>query len=110
MNERDTELLALILMLLPRLSIAEVDVLALALQARKQGLLDDVMVRGIVEDSRRSPAHQPSSALGPDRGQGQIHNHGGWVDAIPLKQQPGIDLIDKMIANQDAIDHTRRRG
>jgi hypothetical protein len=112
MND-DKSLVALILMSVPQLTVAEIDVLIPTLQSRKQRLVDDAVCRDIRADARRSPAHQPSSAMGPNQGQGQIHTHPstrGWVDAPKLGQQPGIDLIDRMIDTQDRIDAATLKG
>jgi hypothetical protein len=56
----------------------------------------DDLVRSVVEDNRGSRA--PSSPAEP------VKRGTGWSDPVPLKPQPGIDIIDAMVDQQDALD------
>jgi hypothetical protein len=119
---QDTSLLTLILMSLPKLSTPEIDLLIQAAQATKQRQADDVMVRNIREDARRSPPSQPSSAMGdvdaPRHGPTHQHlrqgpTHKGWVDAPRIddwQRQVGIGRVDALMDQQDRIDRAKLKG
>jgi hypothetical protein len=91
----------------------EIDFCIRYLQGLKQRQADDAMVRDIVADARRSPPNQPTSAMAEihNQAQGHIHNHKGWVDAPKIDdwRAPGIDIIDRMVDQQDRIDREARR-
>jgi hypothetical protein len=83
------------------------EVLINALKTAQQRARDNELMKQIVADSRRSPAHQPSSAMTEIHKQAeQVRpnpSQGGWVDAKRVDdwRPPGIDLIDRMVENQE---------
>ena len=80
-----------------------------ALQSAQQRRQDDVMVRDIRADARRSPAAQPSSALGqvPEV---EVNRPKGWVDALPLGPPPGVRVCDQLMDHQDRLDRAASRA
>ena len=89
---------------------------ALAERARKRGLqpwqlemvetVDDATIRSIVSDFRTGPSQQSSIAGAPTV---QTKQKGtGWSEPLPLSNPPGLDLADRLMDQQDQIDHIRR--
>ena len=89
---------------------------ALAERARKRGLqpwqlemvetVDDATIRSIVSDFRTGPS-QPSSIAGAPTVQTKQKGT-GWSEPLPLSNPPGLDLADRLMDQQDQIDHIRR--
>jgi hypothetical protein len=89
----------------------DVLVLAGALRAaqawHKERHKDDAVVRDIVADTRRSPAHQPRSALG-EAPAVEVNRPRGWVEARPLGPPAGVREADRLMDAADRIDAARR--
>ena len=79
---------------------------------RSQGACDNATMKAIIEDNRRGgDIHGRASVIPPTKATSQQEpprSENGWVDPVPLKPQPGIDLIDSMCAQQDRIDAAQR--
>jgi hypothetical protein len=97
-------------------SDAILDALIRALTDLKQRQSDNSIIRDIVADSRRSPPSQPSSAMADVHDQASrqypTHSKGGWVDAPSIDnwRAPGINIIDRMMDQQDRIDRAKLKG
>ena len=89
---------------------------ALAEEARRRGIAEweleasravpDDLVRSIVDDFRRGPSLPSSMAVKP-RTEGPPRGSWGTGDT-PLRQPPGIDLIDRMVKVQDALNAAQK--
>jgi hypothetical protein len=70
---------------------------------------NDVM-RDIINDNRGPDIHSRASA-GPAQKTNQTDtptDRSGWVDPVPLRSPPGVDLIDQMVSAQDQRDLLQR--
>jgi len=63
----------------------------------------DSLVRDIVNDLRSGPA-RPSSIIPDNNRSGPAAPGSGWQKERPLRAPEGIDLIDRMCANADALE------
>jgi len=88
----------------------------LAKEARERGLpeyvveasraVPDSLVRDLVNDFRRGPSLPSSMAQkGPAP---EVKRGTGWQADVPLRQPPGVDLIDRMVKGQDQLDQLER--
>jgi hypothetical protein len=61
----------------------------------------DSLMRSLREDARRPNPVNPSTASQPTS---QVQRGSGWAKPIPIESPPGIDLMDRMMDQQDRID------
>jgi hypothetical protein len=74
------------------------------LAAMMEAVPDNLMA-SIVADQRRGVAAPSSLASNPNAPQPEPRPKGsGWQDAAPLAPPPGIDILDRMMDQQDRRD------
>jgi hypothetical protein len=71
-------------------------------QVRAAGAVNDRLMADIVNDFRR-PRPQSASMI-PDKQRSEDAPHRASGGTAPLRQQPGIDIIDRMCDAQDRAD------
>ena len=74
-----------------------------AYKLRANRAVNNRLVRDIVSDFR-APISQSTSMIPPARREPPPPKGSGWQDAAPIKPPSGIDIIDRMVANQDRAD------
>jgi hypothetical protein len=69
---------------------------------------DDLM-RQIVEDNRGGPSTY-SSPIAPPKGQPREEptNRSGWVEPPPLRSPEGVNYVDALCDQADAVDRAER--
>jgi hypothetical protein len=90
---------------------------ALANEARRKGLQEwevemskavpDDLVRSLVNDFKHGPSLPSSMAQKPGP-TAEVKRGTGWQEDTPLRQPPGVDLIDRMVATQDKINAAQK--
>jgi hypothetical protein len=72
---------------------------------------NDVM-RDIVGDSRRGDIHARAPMIPTPKAKGQQseepQDRSGWRDPVPLRSPEGIELVDRLVDQQDRIDAAAR--
>jgi hypothetical protein len=83
--------------------------------ARNPGMMavveavDTKTMQAIVAENRGSGIPAPSSlATSPGAWQPELPRGTGWIDPLPLRSPPGVDILDRMMDVQDARDKLER--
>lgn len=76
-----------------------------AVAAMVQAVGDD-QVAAIARELRNPPG--PSSLSNGSEGPARPIGRNGWIDETPNKPPPGIELIDRLVDAQDALDRAER--
>jgi hypothetical protein len=85
----------------PRPSFQRLDRLSMPPSAMADLVAAVPSMSDIVADSRRGVSQNTS--ISPEKPRGT-----GWIDPLPLKSPPGIDVIDKLVDAQDRRDLRQR--
>jgi hypothetical protein len=69
------------------------------------GAVDTKTLQAIVADNRGSGVSEPASlATTPGQVRQEMPKGTGWIDPIPLRSPPGVDILDRLMDVQDAKD------
>jgi hypothetical protein len=79
---------------------------------RSLGACSNKTMADILNDNRGPDIHSRASAGPAPKAKGQQseepQDRSGWRDPVPLRNPPGIDLIDGMVSAQDERDRLAR--